>query len=86
MQIRTIKADPSGNITLFLLDPVAPEIRKALNQELLSLDPSVEQCIIQIFHYISSPSTKPKSLLNFNISTFIVRKKEKSTIILILRK
>jgi len=43
MQIRTIKADPSGNITLFLLDPVAPEIRKALNQELLSLDPSVEQ-------------------------------------------
>lgn len=43
MQIRTIKADPSGNITLFLLDPVAPEIRKALNQKLLSLDPSVEQ-------------------------------------------
>ena len=36
MQIRTIKADPSGNITLFLLDPVAPEIRKALNQELLA--------------------------------------------------
>lgn len=43
MQIRTIKADPSGNITLFVLDPAAPEIRKVLNQKLLALDSSVEQ-------------------------------------------
>lgn len=43
MIIHTLLADPSGNITQFVLDPVAPEQRPALNQKLLALDPSVEQ-------------------------------------------
>lgn len=43
MKVRTIQADPSGNITLYVLDPVPQENRKELNRQLLALDPSVEQ-------------------------------------------
>lgn len=43
MNIRTLRADPSGNITLFVLDPVAPEQRKAVNEKLLAGDPALEQ-------------------------------------------
>lgn len=43
MQIRTLQADPSGNITVFVLDPVALEQRHALNKKLLAMDPAIEQ-------------------------------------------
>ena len=43
MKIRTVQADPSGNVTLFVLDPVEPEQRRKLNKELLASDSSIEQ-------------------------------------------
>jgi hypothetical protein len=32
MKIRTVQADPSGNITLFVLDPVPLEQRRDINE------------------------------------------------------
>ena len=43
MKVRTMQADPSGNVTLYVLDPVPQKDRKELNRQLLTLHPSVEQ-------------------------------------------
>ncbi len=44
MQCRVIRADPSGNITLFVLDPVAVAERPALAERLMkALDAGIEQ-------------------------------------------
>ncbi|WP_071143184.1 hypothetical protein [Acidaminococcus timonensis] len=43
MKIRTVQADPSGNITLFVLDPVPLEQRRDINEKLLSGDTALEQ-------------------------------------------
>lgn len=43
MIIHTLLADPSGNITQFVLDPVPLDQRHELNKKLLALDPTVEQ-------------------------------------------
>ena len=41
MKVRTMQADPSGNVTLYVLDPVPQKDRKELNRQLLTLHPSV---------------------------------------------
>ena len=43
MHLRIRLANPAGNITLFVLDPVDPAARPALSAALMRRDPSVEQ-------------------------------------------
>lgn len=43
MLIRYVKANPSGNVTLFILDPVAPKDRKQVNKWLLAREKTAEQ-------------------------------------------
>ena len=43
MVIHYVKADPSGNVTLFVLDPVAPEDRNRINELLLAKEKTAEQ-------------------------------------------
>ena len=43
MLLHYVKANPSGNVTLFVLDPVAPEDRKRVNELLLAREKSAEQ-------------------------------------------
>lgn len=43
MQIHYVTANPSGNITLFVLDPIPPEQRKVVNRFLLEMEPTAEQ-------------------------------------------
>lgn len=44
MIIHYVKANPSGNITFFILDSIAPEDRKRVNELLLKKEPMAEQC------------------------------------------
>lgn len=44
MIIHYVKVNPSGNITLFILDPIAPEDRKRVNDFLLTKEKDAEQC------------------------------------------
>ena len=43
MQIHYVTANPSGNITLFVLDSIPPEQRKVVNRFLLEMEPTAEQ-------------------------------------------
>lgn len=43
MELKVIKADPSGNQTIFVLDPVPQAQRAKVNAALLALDPKAEQ-------------------------------------------
>lgn len=43
MRLHTLQADPAGNITLFVLDPVDPSCRPAIAAALMRQIPTVEQ-------------------------------------------